>query len=207
MAEQGTLMIGSLLANGDFDGTFDKIRSAPPDLFAELCSQVIQHLQRHIPGVDVAQLCQRFQTAGLEITVGDLGKVVHAVHYLFSLAAKHSLSAEDLSTVLVEAKSPLPKQTLQVLHSVWNEQGKSLSVSEEARNVVAGGQLLDIQWKLGMAVSSDTCRSLNYPYVAVALKVADCSGHITSQCFEMTIPQFQNFFKQFKEMAAVLETV
>uniref|UniRef100_A0A7N4PBC8 COMM domain-containing protein 6 n=2 Tax=Dasyuridae TaxID=9277 RepID=A0A7N4PBC8_SARHA len=68
-------------------------------------------------------------------------------------------------------------------------------------------QLLDLQWKMGMAVSSDSCKSLKSPYVAVTLKVADQSGQITNKSFEMTIPQFQYFFKQFKEMAAVIETV
>ncbi|XP_038626928.1 COMM domain-containing protein 6 [Tachyglossus aculeatus] len=68
-------------------------------------------------------------------------------------------------------------------------------------------QLIDIQWKLGMAVSSDSCRSLKYPYVSMTLKVADQSGQIVNKSFEMTVPQFQNFFTQFKEMAAVLETV
>uniref|UniRef100_A0A8C9FLP1 COMM domain-containing protein 6 n=1 Tax=Pavo cristatus TaxID=9049 RepID=A0A8C9FLP1_PAVCR len=66
---------------------------------------------------------------------------------------------------------------------------------------------VDIKWKLGVAMSSDTCRSLKYPYVTVTLKVADASGQITNKCFEMTVPQFKNFFRQFKEMAAVLETV
>nr|XP_015219989.1 PREDICTED: COMM domain-containing protein 6 isoform X2 [Lepisosteus oculatus] len=69
------------------------------------------------------------------------------------------------------------------------------------------GQLVDLQWKLGMAVSSDTCRSLNYPYVSMTLKIADTTGQLLSKSFEMTVPQFQNFFRQFREMAAVLETV
>uniref|UniRef100_A0A8C5LCM3 COMM domain-containing protein 6 n=2 Tax=Jaculus jaculus TaxID=51337 RepID=A0A8C5LCM3_JACJA len=68
-------------------------------------------------------------------------------------------------------------------------------------------QLIDFQWKLGMAVSSDSCRSLKYPYVAVMLKVADQSGQIKNKFIEMTIPQFQNFYRQFKEIAAVMETV
>ncbi|XP_002713034.1 COMM domain-containing protein 6 isoform X1 [Oryctolagus cuniculus] len=68
-------------------------------------------------------------------------------------------------------------------------------------------QLIDFQWKLGMAVSSDSCRSLKYPYVAVMLKIADHAGHVKSKSFEMTIPQFQNFYRQFKEIAAVIETV
>lgn len=52
-------------------------------------------------------------------------------------------------------------------------------------------QLVDLQWKLGVAVSSDSCRSLKYPYVAVMLKVADHSGQVKIKSFEMTIPQFQ----------------
>ncbi|XP_012779207.3 COMM domain-containing protein 6 isoform X2 [Maylandia zebra] len=67
--------------------------------------------------------------------------------------------------------------------------------------------LVDMQWKLGMAVSSDTCRSLNSPFVCLLLKIVEPSGQICQRSFEMTIPQFQNFYKQFKEMAAVMETV
>uniref|UniRef100_A0ABI7VZT1 COMM domain-containing protein 6 n=1 Tax=Felis catus TaxID=9685 RepID=A0ABI7VZT1_FELCA len=56
-------------------------------------------------------------------------------------------------------------------------------------------QLVDFQWKLGMAVSSDSCRSLKYPYVAVLLKVMDHSGQVKNKSFEMTIPQFQIYEK------------
>ena len=42
-----------------------------------------------------------------------------------------------------------------------------------------------------MAVSSDTCRSLNSPFVSVLLKIAEPSGQISQKSFEMTIPQFQ----------------
>ncbi|XP_055398638.1 COMM domain-containing protein 6 isoform X1 [Bubalus kerabau] len=68
-------------------------------------------------------------------------------------------------------------------------------------------KLIDFEWKLGMAVSSDSCRSLKYPYVAVMLKVADHSGQVKNKSFEMTIAQFQNFYRQFKEIAAIIETV
>ncbi|XP_060052985.1 COMM domain-containing protein 6-like [Erinaceus europaeus] len=68
-------------------------------------------------------------------------------------------------------------------------------------------QPVGFQWKLGMAVSSDSCRSLKYPHVAMMLKVADHSGQVKNKSFEMTIPQFQNFYRQFKEMAATTETV
>uniref|UniRef100_A0A669DSV8 TBC1 domain family member 4 n=1 Tax=Oreochromis niloticus TaxID=8128 RepID=A0A669DSV8_ORENI len=52
-------------------------------------------------------------------------------------------------------------------------------------------ELVDMQWKLGMAVSSDTCRSLNSPFVCLLLKIVEPSGQICQRSFEMTIPQFQ----------------
>lgn len=52
-------------------------------------------------------------------------------------------------------------------------------------------QLIDLKWKLGMAVSSDSCKSLKSPYVTMTIKVADVMGHITARTFEMTVPQFQ----------------
>ncbi|XP_053313607.1 COMM domain-containing protein 6 isoform X2 [Spea bombifrons] len=124
---------------------------------------------------------------------------------LFS-AAKHKLSCEELLTTVARGNK-LPKPILQVIRHVWNEEGKHLSELGGIRDLVPVGQLVDVQWKIGMAVSSDTCRSLNHPYVTLVLKVADYSGYITSKVLELTIPEFQNFFKQFKEMAAALETV
>ncbi|XP_019380766.1 PREDICTED: COMM domain-containing protein 6 [Gavialis gangeticus] len=191
----------------DFGNIADTIRSVPQDLFAELCEQIIQHLCGKIPGVNTVELCQRFRTTGIELNVGDLAKVVNVVSFLLSTAAKNNVSAEELSASLSSTVSVLPKHAIQVIRHIWNEQGNSISVSEEARNMATVGQLIDIQWKLGMAVSSDSCRSLKYPYVTMTLKVAEPSGQITSKSFEMTMPQFQNFFRQFKEMAAVLETV
>ncbi|NXP15782.1 COMD6 protein, partial [Thinocorus orbignyianus] len=171
------------------------------------CEEIIQHLNHKIPGVNTAELCQRIQASGIEINIGDLAKIADIISFLFSTAARNSISTEELITALGNAVSALPKHAVQVIRHVWNEQGKSISVSEEARNMATMGQFVDLEWKLGVAMSSDTCRSLKYPYVMVTLKVADPSGQITNRSFEMSIPQFQNFFRQFKEMAAVLETV
>ncbi|XP_014821656.1 PREDICTED: COMM domain-containing protein 6 isoform X2 [Calidris pugnax] len=176
-------------------------------LLSSQCEQIIQHLNHKIPGVNTTELCQRIQTAGIEINIGDLARIANIISFLFSTAARNNLSTEELVATLDNAVSALPKHAVQVIRHVWNEQGKSISVSEDARNMAAMGQFVDMEWKLGVAMSSDTCRSLKYPYVTVTLKVADPSGQITDKSFEMTIPQFQNFFKQFKEMAAVLETV
>ncbi|KAM6286292.1 COMM domain-containing protein 6 [Spheniscus humboldti] len=207
MAAGSAVVLARALEALDVGGAADKINLIPQDFFAELCEQIIQHLNHKIPGVNTAELCQRIQTSGIEINVGDLAKIANIVSFLFSTAARNNLSTEELVTTLGNAVSALPKHAVQVIRHVWNEQGKSISVSEDARNMATVGQFVDIKWKLGVAMSSDTCRSLKYPYVTVTLKVADPSGQITDKSFEMTIPQFKNFFRQFKEIAAVLETV
>ncbi|NXX70413.1 COMD6 protein, partial [Spizella passerina] len=185
----------------------DKIRLIPQDFFAELCEQIIQHLNHKIPGINTAELCQRIQTSGVDINIGDLAKVANTLSFLFSTAARNNLSTEELITSLGSGVSTLPKHAVQVIRHVWNEQGKAIAVSEDATTTATVGQFVDMKWKLGVAMSSDTCRSLKYPYVTVTLTVADPSGQITDKSFEMTIPQFKNFSRQFKEMASVLETV
>ncbi|XP_060064354.1 COMM domain-containing protein 6-like [Ylistrum balloti] len=73
--------------------------------------------------------------------------------------------------------------------------------------ILGVGQLVDLKWKVGVAMSSDICRSLNSSYVAMAIKVADPSGKVTSHKFEMSVQQFQNFSKQLKDIASAMETV
>ncbi|XP_034431163.1 COMM domain-containing protein 6 isoform X2 [Hippoglossus hippoglossus] len=125
----------------------------------------------------------------------------------FRSAGKNNLSGDDLVSRLEESSNKWSKASLQVLHRLWSEHGASVHAQQEVQAMLSIGQLVDIQWKLGMAVSSDTCRSFNSPYVCLLLKIAEPSGQICLKSFEMTIPQFQNFHKQFKEMAAAMETV
>ncbi|NP_001016464.1 COMM domain-containing protein 6 [Xenopus tropicalis] len=187
-----------------FEKTDDLIKIVPPDLFAELCQQSVQHLQRQRSGVDCQVIFQSFQAAGVLISEDELRKIIRWITTLFSTAAKYNVTCEELLSRLI---SKLPKQILQVIRHVWNEEGKRLSELEKSRDLLPSGELVDFQWKIGMAVSSDSCRSLNHPYVTIELKVADYSGQITSKVFELTIPEFQNFHKQVKEMSSVLETV
>ncbi|XP_067890424.1 COMM domain-containing protein 6 isoform X1 [Heterodontus francisci] len=190
-----------------FDNTVESISKLPQDLFAEVCQQIMLHLQCKTPGVNALELAERLQTAGVELDLEATKKLVHVISLFFRSAAQGNMTAEDLIVKLADSSSKWSKQALQVIRHVWNEQGKLIVTPEDAKHMLTVGQLVDLQWKLGMAVSSDSCRSLNHPYVTMMLKVADPSGEIISRSFEMTVPQFQNFSKQFREVAAVLEMV
>ena len=56
-----------------------------------------------------------------------------------------------------------------------------------ARNL----QLVSMKWQLGVAMSSDSCRTLNSPQVTLQFRVAGTEGVSTVHTVEMTISEFQ----------------
>ncbi|TMS06811.1 COMM domain-containing protein 6 [Larimichthys crocea] len=185
----------------------DNICRLSPDLLAETCLHILTYLRGHTRGVDSAEVSDKVQRAGVRLDHEAVQNIVRFLLLTFRSAGKSSLSGDDLVSKLEEGSNKWPKASLQVLHRLWSEHGASVHAQQEVQAMLSISQLVDVQWKLGMAVSSDTCRSLNSPYVTLLLKIIEPSGQISQRSFEMTIPQFQNFHKQFKEMAAVMETV
>ncbi|KAM8855729.1 COMM domain-containing protein 6 isoform 1-T2 [Spinachia spinachia] len=185
----------------------DSIHQLPPHLLTEACQHIVIYLQGKTGGVDSAEISDRFQRAGVRLEHEALQNVIRFLLLTLRSAGKSGLSADDLVSRLEEGANKWPKASLQVLHKLWSEHGALVHAQQEVQAVLGIGQLVDMQWKLGMAVSSDTCRSLNSLYVSLLLKIVEPPGQIWHRSFEMTVPQFQNFHKQLKEMAAVMETV
>ncbi|XP_061735755.1 COMM domain-containing protein 6 isoform X2 [Nerophis ophidion] len=148
-----------------------------------------------------------FQRAGVTLEHKSLQSITRFLLLTFRSAGKNKLSPDDLVSRLEESSKKWSTAALQVLRSLWSQHGESVQVQQAVQDMLSVGQLVDMQWKLGLAVSSDTCRSLNSPFVTILLKIAEPSGQINQKAFEMTVPQFQNFHKQMKEVAAVMETV
>ncbi|XP_061580637.1 COMM domain-containing protein 6 [Cololabis saira] len=179
----------------------------PAELLAQVCQHILAFLQGHTSGVDSAEAARSFQRAGVRLDDGVLQDVTRFLLLTFRSAGKRNISADELVSELDGGGSKWSKAALQVLHGSWSEHRAAVHAQQEARAMLSIGQVLDLQWKLGMAVSSDSCRSLNSPYVTLLLKILKPSGETSQRSFEMTIPQFQNFHQQFREMAALLETV
>ena len=52
-------------------------------------------------------------------------------------------------------------------------------------------QLVSMDWKLGVSISSSSCRALNSPHVSLLLKVADPGGSVQQHSAEMSVSEFQ----------------
>lgn len=53
------------------------------------------------------------------------------------------------------------------------------------------GQLVDMEWRLGVAVKSSNCKALNTPFVSVLLRVQDSDKKIQTHTLELTLAEFQ----------------
>lgn len=191
----------------DVNKVVDSICRLSTDLVAEACQHVLSYLQGQTRGVDSAEISASFQRADVTLEHEDLQNIIRFLLLTFRAAGKSNLSGDDLVSKLGEDSNKWSKGTLQVVHRLWSEHGAAVRSQQDLQTTLSINQLVDMQWKLGMAVSSDTCRSLNSPYVSLRLKILEPSGQISYKSIEMTVPQFQNFHKQFKEMAALMETV
>ncbi|KAA0715689.1 COMM domain-containing protein 6 [Triplophysa tibetana] len=198
-------MLGKELSSS-VDGVIDNIGNLPLDLFAETLQEILIHLQEQRV-VDFIETRAKFQRSGINLDQQAVQDIVRLMSFHFRLAAKSNLSADVLISKLTESSRKWSKPMLQLVQRVWIEHGAHLHAHQEMLSMASIGQLVDMQWKLGMAVSSDSCRSLNCPFISVLLKYMDTSGEMSYKSFEMTVQQFQNFYRQFKEMSSVLETV
>ncbi|XP_030284519.1 COMM domain-containing protein 6 isoform X2 [Sparus aurata] len=155
----------------------DNISRFSPDLLADACQHILSYLQGQTRGVDSAEISDSVQRAGVRLDNEALQNVIRFLLLTFRSAGQSNSSADDLVSRLEEGSSKWPKASLQVLHRLWSEHGASVHAQQKLQATLSISQ------------------------------VVEPSGQICQKSFEMTVPQFQNFHKQFKEMAAVMETV
>lgn len=78
------------------------------------------------------------------------------------------------------------------------------TTAAEALETLSVGKLVSLETKLGVAIASDSCKRLNTPFLTVLARIEQ-GGTVTEHTFEMSIPQFQNFAKNVKEIASLME--
>ncbi|VDH96555.1 Hypothetical predicted protein [Mytilus galloprovincialis] len=187
------------------DHTIDILNRLPTEVFSDICHDVLFFLQFKIPAIDVETLKERFEENSVHIEDKDLQSILHILKYIYRSASKLKVHHNSLKKQLLSSLK-FTEETSENIACNWKEYGDALK-SDHSFPMFDVGKLIDMQWKLGVAVSSDDCRNLNSTFVAMNLKVADTSGKLTSHAFEMTIPQFKNLSKQLQEMAKSMEMV
>ncbi|XP_038056334.1 COMM domain-containing protein 6-like [Patiria miniata] len=189
-----------------FTSAVEILNLFPKDLLAELCHEVIAFLQFSKGLVSATQYLDKLHDVDVQSSEQAVQGAINALTFLFRSAARAKVLPDDL---VKELRQSLvwSDSCIDVIKEVWTEKGKSVCSAQGVNQLLSVGQLVDMQWKLGVAMTSDVCRSLNSTFVMMSLKVADPSGQVTTKSLEMTVAEFKNFSKQIREMAAMLEMI
>ena len=111
----------------------------------------------------------------------------------------------------LKSSSQWSESCVAVIRHIWKEEGptlcskskETLSVGQVRRVLICEmstkshfylslyHQLVSMDWQLGMAMSSSSCRSLNSPYVTLQLNIADPSGSLQQRTLQMSVSEFQ----------------
>ncbi|KAL5460090.1 hypothetical protein EMCRGX_G033511 [Ephydatia muelleri] len=178
--------------------TFNRL---PKGVLLEMCQDVIAFLLYDASFINTVNY--ELDMAALD-TQASAQTCIEALTFIFRNAAVQKLSPDAL---VAELKSSMEWSdgVLAIVQHVWKEEGQALC--DKPKDVLSVGQLVSMDWKLGVSISSSSCRSLNSPHVSLLLKVANPAGTVQQHSAEMSVSEFQNFAAQLKEMANTLDTM
>lgn len=185
--------------------SIDLLNILPSDLLSDICHDVMLYLQLKIPAVNMLNLKEKFGQCNISMKDEDVQSIINVLIHIYRSASKHKVPSTEFHQQLT-ASFKFSQSCVECLARSWKDNEECLQ-NEQISSLFEVGKLVDMQWKLGVAVSSDSCKNLNSTFVAMTVKVADSSGKLTTHAFEMTVPQFKNLAKQLQDMARSMEMV
>lgn len=209
--DQTTKAMGFLLdVPQGFAAAANILSSFPQDVLADLCHEVLDFLMYRVGSVDTDILQEKLAPAGVIVPTERAQGAVNALTFTFRASIHAEVAAEDLTTELKSfGASVWTAKAVKVLTYVWSQRGAEAcaEVKQLANDVMNIGRLVSFNWKLGLSTESSLVKGLGRAFVAVEIKVVDSGANIVVHSFEMSLPQFQKFSKQMKEMQAVVKEI
>lgn len=86
----------------------------------------------------------------------------------------------------------------------------SISCSARTQQQQSGmklGRLVKLDWKLGVRVSSSQCQSLNTPYVALTMHIADSDGKVRAIPLQLSLEEFRSLGGAFQDVVTQLDQI
>ncbi|XP_060563437.1 COMM domain-containing protein 6-like isoform X3 [Ruditapes philippinarum] len=177
-------------APNGYESAIELINSLKHEDLTELGSEVLQFLQYKIGAVNTEKWRKKLEESAEGNDLQKTQSIINALIYTFRSAARYRVTVEELTAEL-DSSMVFSDKTCTILCNLWSTQGKQLMSCSLGDHVLGVGQLIDVQWKVGMAMSSDTCRQLNSPFVTLTLTVADAGGNLKTHPLELTMDQFR----------------
>eukprot|EP00002_Diphylleia_rotans_P008119 TRINITY_DN1783_c0_g1_i1.p1 TRINITY_DN1783_c0_g1~~TRINITY_DN1783_c0_g1_i1.p1 ORF type:complete len:198 (+),score=40.08 TRINITY_DN1783_c0_g1_i1:50-643(+) len=188
------------LAPSGFLEAVGLIGKLPATVFEILTVEVIDFVLYKSAVLSQTRIEKAYPSENKVLSGDELQSVINAVTYLYRAFARDNMALDAVGTVLQELS--IPTEHLTLLAKTWKS--RSASVNEGIQRLLSVGTLVDMQWKVGVAVQSSNCEALRSPYVSIVLKVADSDGKVHAHPFELTVPEFQAFARQISSIEETL---
>ncbi|XP_065885609.1 COMM domain-containing protein 6-like [Dysidea avara] len=188
-----------------FTNAVKLLNQLPQGVLAEMCQDVAAFLQYRAGFINVDEHQMNISCSCQSTPVPSAQECINALTFVFRSAAEHQLSWEQLTEEL-KSSMQWSEAAITVVGHVWKEEASN--VIDVQRRMLNIGQLASMEWKLGVSMSSSSCRALNSPYVTLMFTVVTdmVSGTTKQYSVELDMQQFQNFSTQLREMSSLLET-
>jgi hypothetical protein len=67
--------------------------------------------------------------------------------------------------------------------------------------------MLNFQWRVAVALSSSTCKSIFEPYVAVRFDLKNDEGNLVPHTAELSYEQFKELHAAFSKVSKVMDNI
>lgn len=143
------------------------------------------------------------------LAVSFLGRALHS--------ASPTVGMKEAASVL-DSNTLLSRPAIELFLVAWKDCDKEITeatkeegnFSLELDRIRQGGALFDLKWKIGSIMDASTIsgsENLCCPYVELSFKVRHLDGDVDSHVFQLSYHEFQDFYLQVKEAAAVMDAV
>jgi len=190
------------------------LNSLPTAVSSHLINKTFDIIRNQAGSVSVEKYVQ---LAGdvLQSVDGDptdiIQSAINAVEFIFMNAMTVKPKGSEFGQALAQ-QTDIKKELISIFDIAWQthlEGGEDIDTTATSTTLKALrlGQLVGIDWKLGIGISSSHCKNLHAPFVSMVVKVADPTGHINSSYMELTLNEFNEFAKTFRDISQQLDTV
>jgi len=144
---------------------------------------------------------------GTPVTRAQVENAVKGVAYILRGFIKERVNP-SVADSLLQKHTDLTESSRETFVKAWQnrtKEGELIRLGTEVSSSFSLPRLVSLDWKLGVGVSSSQCKTLQAPFVALNLKTADSNGKVTSHPMELSLKQFEEFKKTFRDVYQQLD--
>ena len=188
------------------ESSFAKLHLVPLKILKIIVKQAYLYNYRYSLSFDWKELFFYGSIAGLSLKLSEFELCCQALSSLIAWLSKNNPQNEGKFTFrnILATHSSIEEEELNELENDYEEYLKNYN---EKGILQIGLQLVDIEWKAGISVATDTSNNLNIPFVCLLLKFVNPQtglGYNTS--FSLDYQSFIGFLRDVRKINGLLAT-